>query len=112
MSLEFARTLRDIPVYPAAATYEFHGELTKLASNETPWEPHPQVIEAINRATHALNRYPDPEGTRLRRAIANRHDLPAAIRISQEPLPIATRPEPTPKRPAIARRSAPLSGSG
>ena len=75
--LEFARTLRDIPVYPAAATYEFHGELTKLASNETPWQPHPAVLEAINRATHTLNRYPDPSGTRLRQAISARYDFPA-----------------------------------
>ena len=75
--LEFARTLRDIPVYPAAATYEFHGELTKLASNETPWQPHPAVLEAINRTTHTLNRYPDPSGTRLRQAISARYDFPA-----------------------------------
>src|SRR5215217_2536569 len=75
--LEFARTLRDIPVYPAASTYEFHGELTKLASNETPWEPNPAVIEAITRATHSLNRYPDPSGTRLRQALSHRFDMPA-----------------------------------
>ena len=75
--LEFARTLRDIPVYPAASTYEFSGELTKLASNETPWQPHPAVLEAIGGATHALNRYPDPTGARLRQAIANRYDFPA-----------------------------------
>ena len=73
--LEFARTLRDIPVYPAASTYEFHGELTKLASNETPWEPVPQVLDAIARASHDLNRYPDPSGTRLRQAIAARYDV-------------------------------------
>ena len=76
--IEFARTLRDIPVYPAASTYEFSGELTKLASNETPWEPHPAVIDAIGRATHTLNRYPDPSGTRLRQAIADRYDFPAS----------------------------------
>jgi histidinol-phosphate aminotransferase len=76
--LEFARTLRDIPVYPAASTYEFHGELTKLASNETPWEPNPKVIEAITQATHSLNRYPDPSGTRLRQALSHRYDVPAS----------------------------------
>ena len=36
VSLEFAERLRRIPVYPAAETYEFGGELVKLASNETP----------------------------------------------------------------------------
>jgi histidinol-phosphate aminotransferase len=76
--LEFARTLRDIPVYPAASTYEFHGELTKLASNETPWEPNPSVIEAIAGASHTLNRYPDPAGTRLRQALSARYDVPAS----------------------------------
>jgi histidinol-phosphate aminotransferase len=76
--LEFARTLRDIPVYPAASTYEYSGELTKLASNETPWEPHPAVVDAITRATHTLNRYPDPSGTRLRQALSHRFDLPAS----------------------------------
>ena len=75
--LEFARTLRDIPVYPAASTYEFSGELTKLASNETPWEPHPAVMEAITRALPTLNRYPDPSGTRLRKALSARYDFPA-----------------------------------
>jgi histidinol-phosphate aminotransferase len=76
--LEFARTLRDIPVYPAASTYEFHGELTKLASNETPWEPNPAVIDAITKATHHLNRYPDPSGTRLRQALSHRYDIPSS----------------------------------
>jgi histidinol-phosphate aminotransferase len=76
--LEFAKTLRDIPVYPAASTYEFHGDLTKLASNETPWEPNPKVIEAIGRAAHDLNRYPDPTGARLRQALSDRYDVPAS----------------------------------
>jgi histidinol-phosphate aminotransferase len=73
--LEFARTLRDIPVYPAASTYEFHGELTKLASNETPWPPHPAVLETIAEAAKNLNRYPDPAGTKLRGALAARYDV-------------------------------------
>jgi histidinol-phosphate aminotransferase len=73
--LEFARTLRDIPVYPAASTYEFSGDLTKLASNETPFQPNPAVQDAIARAAHDLNRYPDPAGTRLRNALAARYDV-------------------------------------
>ena len=76
--LEFARTLRDIPVYPAASTYEFHGELTKLASNETPFGPHPAVLDAIAKTSHSLNRYPDPAGTKLRQAIAARYDVAPA----------------------------------
>jgi histidinol-phosphate aminotransferase len=77
MSLEFARTLRDIPVYPAASTYEFSGELVKLASNETPWGPNQAVLDVVARAARDLNRYPDPAGTRLRRALADRYGVPA-----------------------------------
>ena len=45
--LEFNDRVRAIPVYPAASTYAFDGELVKLASNETPFAPHPQVLEAV-----------------------------------------------------------------
>lgn len=72
MSLEFAERMRRIPVYPAAETYEFGGDLVKLASNETPWAPHPDVIEAIQRQLQTLNRYPDPDKVLLRRALADR----------------------------------------
>jgi histidinol-phosphate aminotransferase len=77
MSLEFAERLRRIPVYPAADTYDFGGELVKLASNETPWAPHPAVLEAIERELRTLNRYPDPDKARLRRAIAERVETTA-----------------------------------
>jgi histidinol-phosphate aminotransferase len=73
--LEFNRRLDDIPVYPAASTYEFHGELVKLASNETPYEPHPEVLEAVQSQLRTLNRYPDPEKSLLRRRIAERTDV-------------------------------------
>ncbi|MEA2350895.1 MAG: histidinol-phosphate aminotransferase [Thermoleophilaceae bacterium] len=72
MSLEFAERLARIPVYPAADTYDFGGELVKLASNETPWAPHPAVLEAVERELLTLNRYPDPDKTRLRQALAKR----------------------------------------
>jgi histidinol-phosphate aminotransferase len=72
VSLEFAERLRRIPVYPAAETYEFGGELVKLASNETPWPPHAAVVAAIQRQLETLNRYPDPENTLLRRTLADR----------------------------------------
>jgi histidinol-phosphate aminotransferase len=76
MTLEFNARIRDIPVYPAAATYGFEGELVKLASNETPWPPHPQVLEAVEAELRTLNRYPDPEKSLLRRRIAERTGLP------------------------------------
>ncbi len=76
MSIEFNRRLDDIPVYPAASTYAFEGELVKLASNETPFPPHPQVLEAVEAQLRTLNRYPDPEKARLRRRISERTGVP------------------------------------
>lgn len=78
MSIEVNTRVRDIPVYPAADTYAFDGELVKLASNETPWAPHPAVLEAVAAATRSLNRYPDPAATALRARIAERCGVPAA----------------------------------
>ena len=73
---EFIDRLRDIPLYPAAITYEFGGELVKLASNETPWAPHPAVLEAIRTALPTLNRYPDPTNGVLRRRISEHYGFP------------------------------------
>ncbi|MEA2457889.1 MAG: histidinol-phosphate aminotransferase [Thermoleophilaceae bacterium] len=75
MSVEFGDRVRRIPVYPAAQTYEFGGTLVKLASNETPFAPHPQVLEAVERELRTLNRYPDPDKAALRRALADRFEL-------------------------------------
>jgi histidinol-phosphate aminotransferase len=77
VSLEFNSRLRDIPVYPAADTYEFGGELVKLASNETPFAPHPQVLEAVEAQLRTLNRYPDPDKAVLRKRISERTGVPA-----------------------------------
>jgi histidinol-phosphate aminotransferase len=70
--IEFNARVAAIPVYPAAATYEFDGELVKLASNETPFAPHPQVLEAIESGLRTLNRYPDPTKSALRRRLSDR----------------------------------------
>jgi histidinol-phosphate aminotransferase len=74
--IEFNRRLEDIPVYPAASTYAFDGELVKLASNETPYAPHPQVLEAVEAQLRTLNRYPDPEKSLLRKRISERTGVP------------------------------------
>jgi histidinol-phosphate aminotransferase len=74
--IEFNRGIEDIPIYPAASTYAFDGELVKLASNETPYPPHPQVIEAVEAQLRTLNRYPDPEKSLLRRRISERTGVP------------------------------------
>ena len=75
MSLEFNSRVRDIPLYPAASTYAFDGELVKLASNETPWAPLQVVQEAAAQAITTLNRYPDPDKSLMRRRIAERCDI-------------------------------------
>ena len=74
--IEFNRRIEDIPIYPAASTYAFDGELVKLASNETPYPPHPQVLEAVEAQLRTLNRYPDPEKSLLRRRISERTGVP------------------------------------
>ena len=76
-SLEFTPRLERIPVYPAARGYAFDGEMVGLASNETPWSPHPAVLEAVARAAPKVNRYPDPTSSLLRGRLADRFELPA-----------------------------------
>src|SRR5215216_49769 len=77
MALEFASKVRRIPVYPAADGYASEGEIAKLASNESPYPPHPAVVEAVTKALSGLNRYPDPTNAALRRRLADRHGVPA-----------------------------------
>ena len=80
--IEYNRRLESIPVYPAADTYAFDGELVKLASNETPWPPIPAVLEKAREQLATLNRYPDPEKSALRQAIAHRCDVsPARVAV-------------------------------
>src|SRR4051812_1032075 len=76
MSMEFTSRVKAIPVYPAASTYAFDGELVKLASNETPWGPHAAVLEAVETQLRTLNRYPDPTAAKLRGRLADRYELP------------------------------------
>lgn len=50
--------------------------LVKLNTNENPWGPSPQVLEAIHAATNDdLRRYPDPSAKALKEAIARYHDV-------------------------------------
>src|SRR5919197_2858107 len=75
--LEFGAKLRRIPVYPAADGYAAPGPLTRLASNESPYGPLPEVVEAATRALHGVNRYPDPTNGALRARLSDRHGVPA-----------------------------------
>ncbi|HVC06643.1 MAG TPA: histidinol-phosphate transaminase [Solirubrobacterales bacterium] len=88
MAVTFAQKLARIPGYQAgvptgqAPEAIAAGDLAQLASNESPFGPHPKVIEAIAAASGAMNRYPDPEATLLRRRIAERYDtVPARIAV-------------------------------
>jgi histidinol-phosphate aminotransferase len=77
MSLEFGEKVRRIPVYPAADGYASEGPVAKLASNESPYPPIPEVLEAAARALGGLNRYPDPTNAALRTRLSDRYDVPA-----------------------------------
>jgi len=48
----------------------------KLASNEGPFGPFPAALEAMERASADLNRYPDGGTYRLHAALAERHGVP------------------------------------
>ncbi len=52
--------------------------LVKLNTNESPYGPSPKALAAIQeQATGDLRLYPDPEGTALKKAIADLHGLDA-----------------------------------
>src|SRR3954453_12512089 len=80
MTITYADKLSRMPGYKAGvptgqAPEEIAaGGIAQLASNESPLSPHPKVIEAIAAAAGAMNRYPDPDATLLRRRIAERYE--------------------------------------
>jgi histidinol-phosphate aminotransferase len=89
MTVTFADKLARIPHYePGTSLDEAKArsetaDAVKLASNESPFPPHPAVVKAIARAAANVNRYPDPEARALRRGIADRSDTdPARIAVS------------------------------
>jgi len=89
MTLRFSKRLEEIPGYTAgvpkgkAPEAIASGDIAQLASNESPWGPHTDVLAAIERAAGAMNRYPDPGATLLRERIATRHDAdPAEIAVA------------------------------
>lgn len=80
MTITFAEKLAHMPGYqagvPAGQAPEAiaAGKIAQLASNESSFPPHPQVVEAIQRAAGAMHRYPDPDATLLRRRLAERYE--------------------------------------
>jgi histidinol-phosphate aminotransferase len=88
MSVTFAEKLARMPGYQAgvptgqAPEAIAAGGIAQLASNESPVPPHPKVVDAIAAAAKAMNRYPDPDATLLRRRIAERYDTdPARVAV-------------------------------
>ena len=77
----FKPAVRDlVPYEPGKPVEEVQRELglervVKLASNEGPFGPFPEALEALARSAEELNRYPDGGAYRLRAALAERHDV-------------------------------------
>ena len=89
MTITFAEKLARMPGYQAgvptgqAPEAIASGNIAQLASNESPFPPHPKVVEAIQQTATAMNRYPDPDATLLRRRLAERYDTePARIAVA------------------------------
>ncbi|HEU4599947.1 MAG TPA: aminotransferase class I/II-fold pyridoxal phosphate-dependent enzyme, partial [Solirubrobacterales bacterium] len=80
MTVTFAEKLARMPGYQAgvptgqAPEAIASGNIAQLASNESPFPPHPKVVEAIAAAAGSMNRYPDPDATLLRRRLAERYE--------------------------------------
>lgn len=89
MPVRYSKKLDELPHYEggmdidrARRMYEA-SDVIKLASNESPWGPHPAVLEAIGRAAAAGNRYPDQYAALLRRRLADRYEVePGSIAVS------------------------------
>ena len=76
MALEFSERVGRLPSYPVAGGYAEDAPLVRLASNESPYPPLPEVREAIERALGTLNRYPDPANSQLRGRLSDRYGVP------------------------------------
>jgi histidinol-phosphate aminotransferase len=69
-----------VPYEPGKPVEEVQRELglervVKLASNEGPFGPFPEALDALAATAGELNRYPDGGAYRLRSALAERHDV-------------------------------------
>jgi histidinol-phosphate aminotransferase len=77
----FKPAVRDlVPYEPGKPVEEVQRELglervVKLASNEGPFGPFPEALDALAATAAELNRYPDGGAYRLRAALAQRHEV-------------------------------------
>ena len=86
--MRFLSQLKDIEAYAAGTSIqvvlERYGleQAIKLASNESPLPPFPEVRSVIEERFQDLNRYPDPECRELRAALAARYRVePEAVTV-------------------------------
>src|SRR5689334_4112399 len=82
MSAQFVRpaVAALTPYQPGKPVEDVQRELgldrvVKLASNEGPFGPFPEALEAMARTAGELNRYPDGGAFKLHAALAERHDV-------------------------------------
>src|SRR5581483_2148632 len=76
VAIEFAQRIRRIPVYPVAGAYQLPGDVAMLASNESCFEPLPEVVQAAQAVIQGANRYPDPSYSPVRKALSDRFGVP------------------------------------
>jgi histidinol-phosphate aminotransferase len=83
MALEFsglprAGVFQIEPYVPGARPKDVGPKILRLASNENPYGPSTQAVEAYQACASDLHRYPDGAAVVLREALATHHDIDAA----------------------------------
>jgi histidinol-phosphate aminotransferase len=71
VKLSIHKDIQDIPFYPKAAMYGTEPGWIRMASNEIPFPPSPQVFSSILDSLFSVNRYPGGE-FELKKAIAEK----------------------------------------
>ena len=72
------RSIENISIYKGGkATLNTEKKIIKLSSNENPYGPSPKIIEVLENKNlkKTLNRYPEIDGSTLRKAICKRFSL-------------------------------------
>ncbi len=72
--MQFRSSLAGLPAYVPGRPPTAHGDIEtfKISSNENPYAPLPEIVEAAQRAVLQMNRYPDMGVSELHAAIAER----------------------------------------
>ena len=76
--IQSKRSIENINIYKGGkSTLDTGKKIIKLSSNENPYGPSPKIIEVLNNENlrRNLHRYPEIDGSTLRKAIAKKHSL-------------------------------------